>query len=89
MPVLPQASSLVLRLGRFGSLGTAAASAAAIREAKEKAEQLRGNTHAESEQIGGVYVTAGTEIDWPVTLQARLKLQQTFNRAQEVRRFIR
>jgi hypothetical protein len=63
--------------------------AIAAREAQRKSEELRGNTHAESEQIGRVFVTAGTEIDWPATLQERLKLQQSFNRAQQVRRFVR
>jgi len=60
-------------------------------EAKSKAEGLRGNTHSESDQIGRVFVfTPGTSsVDWSATLQARLNLQKSFNRAQEVRRFIR
>jgi hypothetical protein len=68
---------------------SASARAAAVREAKRQAEELRGNTHAESEQIGRVFVTEGSEVDWPGTLQARLRLQQSFNNAQAVRRFIR
>ncbi len=60
-----------------------------VREARTKAEELRGNTHSESEQIGRVFVTEGTEIDWPATLQARLALQRNFQKAQEVRRFVR
>jgi hypothetical protein len=63
----------------------------AVREAKLKAEQLRGNTHSESEQIQRVFVmTPGTsEIDWSSTLAARLNLQKAFNKHREVARFIR
>jgi len=62
-----------------------------VREAQQKAEQLRGNTHSESEQLARLFVTTpGTsEIDWPNTLAARLNLQKSLNKAQEVRRFIR
>jgi len=69
----------------------ASAQSAAVREAKNKAEQLRGNTHSENEQIGRIFVTVpGTsEINWPDTLAARLNLQRSLNKAQEVRRFIR
>jgi len=69
----------------------ASAQSAAIREAKNKAEGLRGNTHSEDEQIGRVFVTTpGTSsIDWSATYQARLNLQRSLNKAQEVRRFIR
>jgi hypothetical protein len=63
----------------------------AAREAKQKAESLRGGTHSESEQLQKTFVTTpGTsEIDWPNTLAARLTLQRSLNKAQEVRRFIR
>jgi hypothetical protein len=62
-----------------------------VREAQQKAEQLRGNTHSESEQLARLFITtSGTsEIDWPNTLAARLNLQKSLNRVQEVRRFIR
>jgi hypothetical protein len=63
--------------------------AVAAREARRKSEELRGNTHSETEQLLRVFVTSGTEINWPETLQARLRLQQSLNRAQEVRRFVR
>jgi hypothetical protein len=69
--------------------GAAALTASAVAEAKHKAASIKGGTHAETEEIGRVFVTAGTEIDWPATLQARLTLQKSFNRAQEVRRFVR
>jgi hypothetical protein len=60
------------------------------REAQQKAEQLRGNTHSESEQIARLFVTTSTnQIDWIQTLAARLNLQQSLNKAQAVRRFIR
>jgi len=71
----------------------ASAQSAAVREAQRKAEGLRGNTHSENEQIGRVFVmtpgTSTSEINWPATLDARLALQKSLNRAQEVRRFIR
>jgi len=65
--------------------------AIAAREAQSKAEELRGNTHAETEQLQRVFVNhSGTsEIDWSQTLSARQSLQQSFNRAQQVRRFVR
>ena len=71
--------------------GTTSAASAAVRDAKSKAEGMRGNTHSEDEQIGRVFVTVpGTsEINWPDTLAARLTLQRSLNKAQEVRRFIR
>ena len=67
------------------------ASSTVIREAQRRAEELRGNTHSETEQLKKLFVTIpGTsEIDWPNTLAARLNLQKSLNRAQEVRRFIR
>jgi len=67
------------------------AHAAAVRDAKSKAEQLRGNTHSEDAQIQSIFVTVpGTsDINWPATLDARLALQRSLNKAQEVRRFIR
>ena len=67
------------------------AESVAVREAKQKAEQLRGNTHSESDQLQRVFVTtSGTsEIDWVQTLAARLNLQKSLNKAQAVRRFIR
>jgi len=69
----------------------ASAQSAAIREAKNKAEGLRGNTHSESEQIQRIFVTTpGTsDINWPDTLAARQNLQRGLNKAQETRRFIR
>jgi hypothetical protein len=62
-----------------------------VREAQRTAEELRGNTHSESEQLHRLFVTtSGTsEIDWVQTLAARLNLQKSLNKAQEVRRFIR
>jgi hypothetical protein len=67
------------------------ASSTVIREAQRRAEELRGNTHSETEQLKKLFVTIpGTsEIDWQSTLAARLNLQKSLNRAQEVRRFIR
>jgi hypothetical protein len=66
------------------------AQSVAVRDAQQKAEQLRGNTHSESEQIARLFVTTSTnEIDWVQTLAARLNLQQSLNKAREVRRFIR
>jgi hypothetical protein len=69
--------------------GTAAS--VTVREAQRRAEELRGNTHSETEQLKRLFVTIpGTsEIDWPSTEAARLNLQKSLNRAQEVRRFIR
>jgi hypothetical protein len=68
----------------------ASAQTAAIREAQRKSQELRGNTHAEDEQIARVFVTTSTnEIDWPGTYAARLALQKNFQKAQEVRRFVR
>jgi hypothetical protein len=65
-------------------------SSVAARDAQMKAEQLRGNTHSESEQIARLFVTTSTnEIDWVQTLAARLNLQKSLNKTQEVRRFIR
>jgi len=60
-------------------------------EAKSKAEGLRGNTHSEDSQLQKLFVTIpGTsEINWPDTLAARLRLQKSLNLAQETRRFIR
>jgi hypothetical protein len=60
-------------------------------EAKSKAEGLRGNFHSEDAQLQAMFVTIpGTsEIDWPSTLQSRLALQKSLNKAQETRRFIR
>jgi hypothetical protein len=72
------------------SQSSASAHSVAVREAREKAEGLRGNTHSESEQIARLFVTTSTnEIDWVQTLAARLNLQKSLNRAQEVRKFIR
>ncbi len=67
------------------------AQSAAIREAKSKAEGLRGNTHSESDQLQKLFVTVpGTsEINWPDTLAARLRLQKSLNLAQQTRRFVR
>jgi hypothetical protein len=63
--------------------------AAAIREAKRQAQELRGATHSESDQLQKIFVTEGTEIDWPGTYAARLALQKNFQKSQAVRRFIR
>jgi hypothetical protein len=62
-----------------------------VREAQRRAEELRGNTHSETEQLKKLFVTIpGTsEINWPSTEAARLNLQKSLNTAQAVRRFIR
>jgi len=67
------------------------AHAAAVRDAKSKAEGLRGNTHSENEQIQRIFVTVPdtSEINWSATLDARLQLQKSLNRHREVSRFIR
>lgn len=64
---------------------------AAVREAKQSAEQLRGGTHSESDQLQRIFVTSpGTsQIDWPATLRSRLEMQQAFNKRRAVSRFIR
>jgi arsenate reductase-like glutaredoxin family protein/predicted nucleic acid-binding Zn-ribbon protein len=69
----------------------ASAQSAAAREAQRQAQQLRGNSHSEDGQLQKIFVTTpGTsEINWPATYQARLSLQKSLNKAQEVRRFIR
>ncbi len=71
--------------------GTTSAASAAVRDAKNKAESMRGNTHSEDAQLQRIFVTVpGTsEINWQDTLAARLTLQRSLNKAQEVRRFIR
>src|SRR6266480_1385643 len=68
----------------------ASAQSAAVREAKNKAESMRGNTHSEDAQLQRIFVTVpGTsEINWLETLGARQALQKSLNRAQEIRRFI-
>src|SRR5205814_3581771 len=55
------------------------AQSAAVRDAKSKAEGLRGNTHSENEQIQRIFVTTpGTsEIDWVQTAAARENLQRS------------
>src|SRR6266576_983351 len=60
-------------------------------EAKSKAEGLRGNTHSEDAQIGRIFVTTpGTsDINWPATLDARMALHKSLNRAQEFMRYIK
>jgi len=70
---------------------TASAQSAMVREARRKAEEMKGNTHSETEQLQRIFATvSGTsEIDWPNTLAARENLQRSLNKAQEVRRFIR
>src|SRR5437762_1380953 len=67
------------------------AQSAAAHEAQRKAENLRGNTHSEDAQLGRIVVffPGTSEINWPDTLAARLNLQRSLNKAQEVRRFIR
>src|SRR5947207_470037 len=59
--------------------GTTSAASAAVREAKNKAESMRGNTHSEDAQLQRIFVTVpGTsEINWPDTLAARLTLQRS------------
>lgn len=68
-----------------------AAQSVTVREAQRRAEGLTGSTHSETEQLQKLFVTIpGTsEIDWPSTEAARLNLQKSLNKAQEVRRFIR
>jgi hypothetical protein len=68
-----------------------AAASVTVREVQRRAEELRGNTHSETEQLKKIFVTIpGTsEIDWSSTEVARLNLQKSFNKAQAVRRFIR
>jgi hypothetical protein len=61
----------------------------AIREARRKAEELRGATHSESNQLQKIFVTQGTEIDWVQTLAARQQMAAQFAKAQAVRRFVR
>lgn len=65
------------------------ATSAAVREAQRQAEELRGNSHAESDQLNKIFVTVGTEIDWVQTLAARQHMQKQFNKQQAVRRFTR
>jgi hypothetical protein len=69
----------------------ALAQSRAVAEAQRKAEQLRGNSHSEDAQLQAIFVTTpGTsEIDWPSTLTARQRMQQSLNKAREVRRFVR
>lgn len=67
----------------------ASATLAAVREAQRQAEELRGNSHAESDQLNKIFVTVGTEIDWVQTLAARQQMQKQFNKQQAVRRFTR
>jgi hypothetical protein len=61
----------------------------AAAEAREKAESLQSSTHAETDQLRRIFVTSGTEIDWVQTLAARLQMQKQFDKAREVRRFVR
>ncbi len=67
------------------------AQSAMVREARRKAEEMKGNTHSETEQLHRIFATVpGTsEIDWVQTAAARENLQRSLNKAQEVRRFIR
>ncbi len=69
----------------------ASAQSAMVREARRKAEEMKGNTHSETEQLHRIFATVpGTsEIDWVQTAAARENLQRSLNKAQEVRRFIR
>ena len=67
----------------------ASAQSVAVREAKEKAQSIQAATHSETDQIRKLFVTVGTEIDWPATLASRLQMQKEFNKHNEVRRFIR
>jgi len=62
-----------------------------VREAQKQAEQLRGNTHSETEQLMRIFVTTpGTsEINWPDTLASRLQMQRAFQKHREVARFVR
>jgi hypothetical protein len=61
----------------------------AAAEAREKAESLQSSTHAETDQLRRIFVTSGTEIDWQATLASRLQMQKQFDKAREVRRFVR
>jgi hypothetical protein len=76
---------------KSGAATSASAQSAAVREARRKAEEMRGNTHSEDEQLARIFVTVpGTsEIDWVQTAAAREALQRSLNKAQEIRRFIR
>jgi len=67
----------------------ASAASVTVREAKQKAESIQGLTHAETDQIGKIFVTAGTEIDWVQTLAARLQMQRQFEKHRAVSRFTR
>lgn len=59
--------------------------------AQRECSDLRGNTHAETEQISKLFVTTPctSVIDWNATLQARKNLQASLARQQAVRRFVR
>jgi len=67
----------------------AAVTSAAVREAKQKAESIAGSTHAETDQLRKLFVTAGTDIDWVQTWASREQMQKQFNKHREVARFIR
>lgn len=65
--------------------------AIAVREAQRKAEELRGNSHAESAQLHRILVTKpGTsEIDWVATYESRRQMQRQFEKHRAVSRFVR
>jgi hypothetical protein len=67
----------------------ASAQSLAVAEAQRKAEEIRGNSHAESEQIQRIFITEGSEINWPATYQARIQMQRQFQKHREIARFIR
>ncbi len=67
----------------------AAVTSAVVREAKQKAESIAGSTHAETDQLRKLFVTAGTDIDWVQTWASREQMQKQFNKHREVARFIR
>jgi hypothetical protein len=59
--------------------------------AQVEAESIKGNTHAETDEIQRFFVMIpGTSnIDWSATKTARLNVQASQNKAREVRRFVR
>lgn len=62
-----------------------------VREAKRLAEEIRGSTHSESDQLQRILVTTpGTsEVNWPETLAARQRMAKQFENHRAVSRFIR
>jgi hypothetical protein len=56
-----------------------------------EAESIKGNSHADTHEIQKYFVMVpGTsDVDWVATKAARLQVQQSQNKAREVRRFVR